>query len=209
MTHFLCIFGNVKGKNMVRKTTINSKTELDEIERCASIETIREKTHELSIAIQKALLDRGEMLSTAESLTGGLVASHIVDIAGSSAVFAGGVVAYQNEIKEHVLGVPHAILEEKGAVSAETVLNMAEGARQKFGCEWAIATSGIAGPGGAEPGKPVGTVWIAVTNSLQNEAFCKIFAGNRTEVREKSVYSVLSKLLFLLNNQKSTCTSEH
>ena len=66
MTHFLCIFGNVKGKNMVRKTTINSKTELDEIERCASIETIREKTHELSIAIQKALLDRGEMLSTAD-----------------------------------------------------------------------------------------------------------------------------------------------
>ena len=86
---------------------------------------------------------------------------------------------------------------------------MAECARKKFGCEWAVATSGIAGPTGAEPGKPVGTVWIAVANSLQNVALCKNFEGNRIEVREKSVYSALSELLFLLNNQKSTCTSEH
>ena len=182
---------------------------IEDIENFADIETIRLKNRELAAAIQKVLLERGEWLATAESLTGGLVASHIVDIAGSSAVFAGGIVAYQNEIKEKLLGVPHRILEEKGAVSAETVKAMAEGAREKFGCEWAVATSGIAGPTGAEPGKPVGTVWIAVANSLQNEAFCKIFAGNRSEVREKSVYSVLSKLLFLLNNQKSTCTSEH
>ena len=160
-------------------------------------------------AIKDALITRGEMMATAESLTGGLVASSIVNEAGSSAVLAGGIVAYQNEIKEALLGVPHQVLEEKGAVSAETVKAMAEGARKKFGCEWAIATSGIAGPTGAEPGKPVGTVWMAVANSLQNEAFCKIFEGNRTEVRQKSVYSVLGKLLFLLNNQKSTCTSEH
>ena len=164
---------------------------------------------EIAQQIQNILLERGQMMATAESLTGGLVASHIVDIPGSSAVLAGGIVAYQNEVKEHLLGVPHQILEEKGAVSAETVKAMAEGARQKFGCQWAIATSGIAGPGGAEPGKPVGTVWMAVANSLQNEAFCKIFAGNRQEIREKSVYYVLSKLLFLLNNQKSTCTNEH
>ena len=163
----------------------------------------------LAEAIQKELLARGEMLATAESLTGGLVASHIVDIPGSSAILAGGIVAYQNEIKEALLGVPHQVLEEKGAVSAETVKAMAEGARKKFGCEWAIATSGIAGPTGAEPGKPVGTVWMAVANSLQNEAFCKIFEGNRTQVREKSVLCVMGKLLFLLNNQKSTCTSEH
>ena len=160
-------------------------------------------------AIKDTLIARGEMMATAESLTGGLVASSIVNEAGTSAVLAGGIVAYQNEVKEALLGVPHQVLEEKGAVSAETVKAMAEGARKKFGCEWAIATSGIAGPTGAEPGKPVGTVWMAVANSLQNEAFCKIFEGNRTQVREKSVYSVLGKLLFLLNNQKSTCTSEH
>ena len=183
--------------------------ELDEIERSTDLNVIREKNCELSAAIQKALLERGDMMATAESLTGGLVASHIVDIAGSSAILAGGIVAYQNEVKENLLGVPHQVLETQGAVSADTVKAMAEGARQKFGCEWAIATSGIAGPTGAEPGKPVGTVWMAVANSEKNEVFCKIFAGNRTCVREKSVYSVLGKLLFLLNNQKSTCTSEH
>ena len=159
--------------------------------------------------IKDTLIARGEMMATAESLTGGLVTSSIVNEAGSSAILAGGIVAYQNENKESLLDVPHQVLETEGAVSAETVKAMAEGARKKFGCEWAIATSGIAGPTGAEPGKPVGTVWMAVANSLQNEAFCKIFEGNRTEVREKSVYSVLGKLLFLLNNQKSTCTSEH
>ena len=160
-------------------------------------------------AIKDTLIARGEMMATAESLTGGLVASSIVNEAGTSAVLAGGIVAYQNEVKEALLGVPHQVLEEKGAVSAETVKAMAEGARKKFGCQWAIATSGIAGPTGAEPGKPVGTVWMAVANSLQNEAFCKIFEGNRTQVREKSVLCVMGKLLFLLNNQKSTCTSEH
>ena len=194
---------------MANETNIIELAELDEIERSEDLATIREKTQEIARQIQQILLERGQMMATAESLTGGLVASHIVDIAGSSAVFAGGIVAYQNEIKEALLGVPHSVLTEKGAVSAETVLNMTEGARKKFGCQWAIATSGIAGPGGAEPGKPVGTVWMAVANSLQNEAFCKIFEGNRTQVREKSVLCVMGKLLFLLNNQKSTCTSEH
>ena len=170
---------------------------------------MKEQIHELVVQIKAALLKRGESMATAESCTGGLIASEIVGEPGSSDILSGGIVAYRNEIKEALLGVPHEVLENQGAVSAETVKAMAEGARKKFGCEWAIATSGIAGPTGAEPGKPVGTVWMAVANSLQNEAFCKIFEGNRTEVREKSVYSVLGKLLFLLNNQKSTCTSEH
>jgi nicotinamide-nucleotide amidase len=86
---------------------------------------------------------------------------------------------------------------------------MAEGARQKFNCEWAVATSGIAGPTGAEPGKPVGTVWMCVASSLQNEAFCEIFAGNREQIRKKSVYKIMGRLLFLLNSQKSTCTKVH
>ena len=169
----------------------------------------KENLQELVAEIQKALLTRGEMLATAESCTGGLIASEIVNVAGSSAVFAGGIVAYQNLVKHELLGVPAEILEKHGAVSRETVEAMARGAREKFHADWAVATSGIAGPGGAEPGKPVGTVWMSVNSALQNEAFCKIFAGNRQEIREKSVYYVLSKLLFLLNNQKSTCTNEH
>ena len=157
---------------------------------------------ELAFAVKEALLAKGQMMATAESCTGGLIASHIVDIPGSSAVLAGGIVAYQNEVKEELLNVPANILNTVGAVSAETVKAMAEGARKQFHCEWAVATSGIAGPGGAEPGKPVGTVWIAVANSLQNEAFCEIFPGNRNQVREKSVYKALSMLLERITNNK-------
>lgn len=174
-----------------------------------SNEELGEKIRELVLAIKEALINRGEMMATAESCTGGLIASSIVNEAGSSAVLSGGVVAYQNEIKEKLLGVPHHILESYGAVSEQTVKAMAEGVRSRMDCQWAVSTSGIAGPGGAVPGKPVGFVWMCVTNGLQNEAFSEIFTGNRHEIREKAVYRVLSRLLFLINNQKSTCTKEH
>ena len=170
---------------------------------------IEHEIHELAMKIKEELINRGEMMATAESCTGGLIASSIVNEAGSSAILKGGIVAYQNEVKHEMLGVSDEILEKYGAVSEQTVKAMAEGARQKFHCEWAVATSGIAGPTGAEPGKPVGTVWMCVANSLQNEAFCEIFAGNREQIREKSVYKIMSKLLFLLNSQKSTCTKVH
>ncbi len=172
------------------------------------------KIAELVRAIKAVLIERGEMMATAESCTGGLVASSIVNEPGSSEVLAGGIVAYQNEVKENLLGVSHETLKRFGAVSEQTVEEMSAGALKKFGCQWAVSTSGIAGPGGAVPGKPVGTVWMSISrisgnNCLQSESFCKIFAGDRLKIRLKSVYIVLYKLLFLLNNQKSTCTSEH
>ena len=170
---------------------------------------IEHEIHELAMKIKEALIKRGEMMATAESCTGGLIASSIVNEPGSSAILKGGIVAYQNEVKHEMLRVSDEILEKYGAVSEQTVKAMAEGARKKFNCEWAVATSGIAGPTGAEPGKPVGTVWMCVANSLQNEAFCEIFAGNRGHIRENSVYMIMSKLLFLLNSQKSTCTKVH
>ena len=170
---------------------------------------IKLEIHELALKIKEELIRRGEMMATAESCTGGLIASSIVNEAGSSAILKGGIVAYQNEVKRDLLGVSEDVLDKYGAVSEQTVKEMAEGARKKFNCEWAVATSGIAGPTGAEPGKPVGTVWMCVANSLQNEAFCEIFSGNREQIREKSVYMIMSKLLFLLNNQKSTCTKVH
>ena len=170
---------------------------------------IEHEIHELAMKIKEELIKRGEMMATAESCTGGLIASSIVNEAGSSAILKGGIVAYQNEVKHDLLGVDEEILEKYGAVSEQTVKAMAEGARQKFNCEWAVATSGIAGPTGAEPGKPVGTVWMCVASSLQNEAFCEIFAGNREQIRKKSVYKIMGRLLFLLNIQKSTCTKVH
>ena len=172
-----------------------------------SVQDIEREISLLVKAIKEALIARGEMMATAESCTGGLVASSIVNEAG-------GIVAYQNEIKEKLLGVSHETLEQFGAVSEQTVKEMAAGAIRQFGCQWAVSTSGIAGPGGAEPGKPVGTVWMSISwisgnNCLQNDSFCKIFAGDRLKIRVQTVYIVLGKLLFLINNQKSTCTSEH
>ena len=192
------------------QTITDENIERLEIEASVLEEKIAERVH----AIKEALIARGEMMATAESCTGGLVASSIVNEAGSSAVLAGGIVAYQNEIKEKLLGVSHETLEQFGAVSEQTVKEMSKGALEKFGCQWAVSTSGIAGPDGAVPGKPVGTVWMSISwisgnNCLQNESFCKIFAGDRLKIRLKTVYIVLGKLLFLLNKQKSTCTSEH
>ena len=187
------------------QTITDENIERLEIEASVLEEKIAERVH----AIKEALIARGEMMATAESCTGGLVTSSIVNEAGSSAVLAGGIVAYQNEIKEKLLGVSHETLEQFGAVSEQTVKEMSKGALEKFGCQWAVSTSGIAGPDGAVPGKPVGTVWMSISwisgnNCLQNESFCKIFAGDRLKIRLKTVYIVLGKLLFLLNKQKST-----
>ena len=107
------------------------------------------------------LREAGATLSTAESCTGGYIAHLITSVAGSSEYFMGSVVSYANEAKENMLGVGGRALAEYGAVSKEVVMQMAVGAREKFGTTYAIATSGIAGPGGGTEAKPVGTVWIA------------------------------------------------
>ncbi|MHB0856634.1 MAG: CinA family protein [Anaerolineae bacterium] len=109
----------------------------------------------------KALTPIGWTLGTAESCTGGLIGHWITNLAGSSEFFVGGVVAYANSIKEQVLGVPGAHLEAHGAVSAEVALDMARGARRVLGCTVAVSVTGVAGPSGGTPAKPVGTVFIA------------------------------------------------
>lgn len=101
-------------------------------------------------------------LATAESCTGGAIAAAITSVAGSSDVFKGSVVAYSNDVKHRVLGVAQEILDSEGAVSAATVEAMAVGVQRLIGSHCVVATSGIAGPGGAVPGKPVGTVWVAI-----------------------------------------------
>ena len=103
------------------------------------------------------------LFGTAESCTGGLIGATATDVPGISEVFAGGIVSYSNEVKERCLGVPHETLEAHGAVSAETAVAMADGACRALGCRAAVSVTGIAGPGGAVPGKPVGTVYIGVS----------------------------------------------
>ncbi len=118
-------------------------------------------TDELGTVVGKLLRERGMMLGTAESCTGGYVATQITKTPGSSAYFQGGIISYANELKVNQLGVDPATLAEFGAVSEQTVRQMAEGCRQKLGVDVALATSGIAGPDGGTPDKPVGTIWIA------------------------------------------------
>ena len=118
----------------------------------------------LEAVIGDLLKEKNATLSTAESCTGGLIAHKLTSIPGSSAYYMGGAVTYSNELKMSVLGVKKSTLEAHGAVSEETVKEMAQGAILQFDTDYSIAVSGIAGPGGGTPEKPVGTVWIAVAN---------------------------------------------
>lgn len=123
--------------------------------------------------IVQAFAERGKTLATAESCTGGNIARLITEIPGSSKMFQGAVVAYANEVKMHVLGVQEETLIAHGAVSEETVIQMAKGVQQKLNVDYAIATSGIAGPDGGSAEKPVGTVWVAIAGP--NEVKTKLF----------------------------------
>lgn len=116
----------------------------------------------LAAKLVGALAERSLTISTAESCTGGAVSQAITSVAGCSAVMRGAVVAYHNDIKQAVLGVPAAVLQAQGAVSEEVVRQMVCGVSRLLATDCAIATSGVAGPGGGSPSKPVGTVWVAV-----------------------------------------------
>ncbi|MGI6495903.1 MAG: CinA family protein [Kiritimatiellia bacterium] len=142
------------------------------------------------------LVSRSLTLATAESCTGGLIAARLTDIPGASAVFLGGVVAYDNRVKREMLRVPAETLAAHGAVSAETAIAMAEGVRARTGADLAVSTTGIAGPGGATPGKPVGTVHIGLSGgNAPATATCFHFAGDRPEVRRQAVDAAIALLL--------------
>ena len=184
---------------------VSFSSTLKELLKIENVNIISTNGDSLAIALVSALKERNETLGTAESCTGGLIASEIVAIPGSSAIFNGGIVSYSNEIKHRILGVPAEILETYGAVSEEVVARMAEGAKRVLGTDWAIATSGVAGPSGGTKEKPVGLVWFAIASAEGTETFSKIFNGKRNEIREKSVLYVMGKL-FTKFTQKSTCT---
>ena len=133
-------------------------------------------------------------LSTAESCTGGNIAQLITSIAGSSDYFKGSIVAYSNEIKEQFVGVPHQVLADFGAVSEQTVKAMAEGIRNRFSTDYAIAVSGIAGPGGGTAEKPVGTTWIAVATPTGTVALKFLFGDHRGRNIRKASVAALNML---------------
>jgi nicotinamide-nucleotide amidase len=141
-----------------------------------------------------ALLARGWTLATAESCTGGLISSTLTDTPGASAWFLGGVVAYANSAKVQVLGVPQPTLDQHGAVSEATVLAMAQGARQALGAQAAIAVSGVAGPTGGTPDKPVGTVWMAWSLDGAASARRFSFTGDRAAIKVQTLRACLEGL---------------
>ena len=156
-------------------------------------------------ALSRSLLDLCRMrkltIATAESCTGGLVAGALTDIPGSSDVIDRGFVTYSNDAKRAMLGVKTTTLATFGAVSKETATAMAIGALEKAGVDLAVSITGIAGPGGAVPGKPVGTVWFALAyryeDRLENQGHLIQFNGNRDGVRRQAVEYALNLLLAL------------
>lgn len=159
------------------------------------------RTNDLTIEVElgNALRSRHLLMGTAESCTGGKIASMITSMAGSSEYFAGGVVSYCNEVKHNVLGVSEADLNAFGAVSQPVVEQMARGAMRVLGCDCAVATSGIAGPGGGTPSKPVGTVWIAAAYKERILSECFHFGENpRLENIRLSAEAALRMLLGLI-----------
>lgn len=134
---------------------------------------------ELEETLGKILLKKNATVATAESCTGGLIANRITNIAGCSAYFNGGVVAYSNDVKESQLGVKHETLLKHGAVSEETAREMAQGVRERLKATYGIAVTGIAGPSGAVPGKPVGTIWIGYADKNGTDAKLLSLSKNR------------------------------
>lgn len=156
--------------------------------------------NQLEIQLGQVLQRRRWKLVLAESCTGGLLGSRITDVPGSSDYFLGGIIAYAYEAKVELLGVSWDTLNTKGAVSRETVLEMARGARERLKGDIAIAVSGIAGPGGATPEKPVGTTWIGLVTGEQEKAELFHFSGDR---EANKVYAVDAALRLLLDYLES------
>lgn len=161
---------------------------------------LAEEDTTLAGALGKILLNKNCTVATAESCTGGNIAREITAIAGSSAYYNGSVVAYHNQIKQDLLQVPAELLQKHGAVSREVVEAMASGAQQALSADCSMATSGIAGPDGGTPQKPVGTVWMAARYGNRTITECGHFSGSRSYIIERATQHVILMLIKLLND---------
>lgn len=157
---------------------------------------MKAEEHILQLMVPRAL-----KLSVAESCTGGLIASRITDIAGSSEYFQAGIVTYSNEAKGRFLGVPEGTLVTHGAVSRETAESMADGVRRATGSDIGLSVTGIAGPGGGSEAKPVGTVFIGLSEQAGTTVKGFRFAGDRREIREQASEAALQLVIDYLEGR--------
>jgi len=149
---------------------------------------------QIEAAVVRLLAERGQTLALAESCTGGCLAHRVTNVPGASAVFPGGVVAYSNAAKRKFLGVRAKTLSRHGAVSAAVAREMAGGARKKFGADFAIAVTGIAGPGGGTKRKPVGTVFIALADGCETAVGRKMNPSGREQFKRDTANQALKML---------------
>ena len=159
-------------------------------------------TQALAAEVIRKAVAAGLSLGTAESCTGGLVCAALTDVAGSSAAVYGGVVSYDPAVKRSVLGVEDAVCQGPwlGVVSELCARQMAAGAREALGADVCVSTTGIAGPGGAEPGKPVGTVWFGVSAPWGSWAVRRLLPGGRFDVRDEAVRVALGLMLHAIES---------
>ena len=143
----------------------------------------------------------GLKLSLAESCTGGMIGCRITSISGASSFFLGSAVTYSNESKERILGVSHESLIDHGAVSEAVAKEMAEGSLRIYGSDIAASVTGIAGPNGGTPEKPVGTVWMAVTDGKRSIAYENHFEGSRDEIRELTSDMLMVRIIEFLGSR--------
>ncbi|HEX9090064.1 MAG TPA: CinA family protein [Anaerolineales bacterium] len=148
----------------------------------------------LEVLVGELLRQHGLWLAVAESCTGGLIGHRLTNVAGSSDYFIGGVISYANEAKMKLLGVRQDTLEGHGAVSQETALEMARGIRVTLRADIGLSVTGIAGPSGGTPEKPVGTVWIGLSSANEEYARHFLWSGNRLKIKEQSAHTALELL---------------
>jgi nicotinamide-nucleotide amidase len=157
----------------------------------------------LEVLVGELLRKRGLRLAAAESCTGGLIGHLLTNVAGSSTYYMGSITAYANEAKVRLLAVSQETLEKYGAVSSETVIEMARGVRIALGADIAISVSGIAGPGGGTPEKPVGTVWIGLSSTKEEYSRHYLWSGDRLAVKEQTAQAALYLLLEYLKKDNA------
>jgi nicotinamide-nucleotide amidase len=184
---------NAQGKTDAEADALNEELSA-KIVKTLGIAVFSTNGEEMEEVVGKLLIGKGKTLSVAESCTGGLISQRLTDISGSSRYFIEGVVAYANEAKIETLGVAPEIIEQNGAVSAATAEAMANGMRQKAKTDYAISITGIAGPTGGTPEKPVGTVYIGYSDENLTKSFKIVLPGDRYLIRWRSSQAALDYL---------------
>lgn len=175
--------------------------------RAAQDHLLREPVHtalaDLAARLQDIAIERGVTIGTAESCTGGLVGHSITSIGGSSAYYLGGVISYADAVKVELIGVPQATIERHGAVSAQAAVAMAEGVRERIGCDLAVAVTGVAGPDGGTEAKPVGLTYVAVAGPTGHEVRRHQWSGDRAANKEQSAAAALDMLIHALSEPRA------